>query len=188
MSFSADNPVPALEFDLVKSIISPGKNMLELGNKKNDKGTYKKFFKKVGLNHVSVDWNGRDGSIKLDLRQIQNAFLHEWYEFFDIVTNFGTTEHVIPQKSVWENILNALKVGGHLVSVTPLPGDWKKHQESGRYPTQKFYEKLAQDNRLIIETVFCGKAAPKRLICVRLKKTETIPNPIVRKELIFING
>src|ERR1041384_5416258 len=78
-------------------------SMLELGNKVTGAGlVYKSVFEAMGIRHVSVDWNGKDGALPLDLRQPLNLGR------FDMVTNFGTSEHVEDnQKAVWRNIIEA---------------------------------------------------------------------------------
>ena len=107
------------------------KTVLELGNKKSSHGVYKKDFKELGITHTSVDWNGKDGALNLDLRKPLNLGK------FDMVTNFGTTEHVDEQYPVWKNIHDSLKVGGILVGETPYPGNLPGH--GIWYPTLEFY-------------------------------------------------
>lgn len=51
----------------------------------------KTFFTHIGINHTSIDWNGLNGAIKLDLRQDLSQFHNKTY---DIITNLGFTEHV----------------------------------------------------------------------------------------------
>lgn len=141
-----------------------GTRMLELGNKKNDKGIYKHYFESMGIDHTSIDWNGEDGALKLDLTEPLDL------KPFDMITNFGTTEHVHDQYAVWENIHNLLKVNGILVSTTPLPGDWEHHGDF--YPMIEFFENL---DGYVIEKMGIERREPKRLICVRLKKKEHKP-------------
>jgi SAM-dependent methyltransferase len=187
MLFSPDNPIPKDEFRMLRPILNDGQHMLELGNKKNGAGIYKKYFQKIGVDHVSVDWNGKNGSINLDLRELLEVFLDKWRHFFDIVTNFGTTEHVIPQGYVWNNILNALKIGGYFVSATPTPGNWMWHQKGGMYPTQEFYESFADNNGLEIIEMRKGKNPPRSLTYVVMKKLDFVQVPKIDKSLIYIN-
>ena len=119
-----------------------GDSMLELGNKRNGDAIYKAYFESLGYRHVSVDWNGRDGALKRDLR------LPLWDELgqFDMLTNIGTTEHVSDQRGVWENIHHLVKPGGLYCGLTPYPdgrnwwwhGDW--------YPTEDFFRAFADLN------------------------------------------
>ena len=92
-----------------------GASMLELGNKVKGDLVYKKLFESLGFRHVSVDMNGKDGALPKDLRQPLKLGT------FDMVTNFGTTEHVAPgdrdgQTACWRNICQAMHMGSVLVS------------------------------------------------------------------------
>src|SRR5882672_3336270 len=99
------NPIRPVEWRLLQPHLFPGVRMLELGNKVNTSvsRSYKDFLtKEHGVVHTSVDWNGQDGALKLDLRD--RLDLGE----FDIVTNYGTTEHVSDKQGiVWDNIFRA---------------------------------------------------------------------------------
>lgn len=120
------------------------RTMLELGNKRGTGGpgdTYKAAFTARGIAHTSVDLNGLDGALPLDLRKALDLGR------FDMVTNVGTSEHVSDQKPVWRNMIDACD---HvLVSITPRPGDWPGHGLF--YPTADFYRQLAQFNGFHIE-------------------------------------
>jgi len=107
-----------------------GTRMLELGNQQLDSGApCKPVFEGSGIEHVSVDLNGRDGAIPIDLSQPST----DWPCYFDVVTNSGTTEHVEPfegQYEAFKNIHNWLKVGG--LAIHNLP-DGDSLQESGTW-------------------------------------------------------
>lgn len=186
------NPVPQDEQDVIWPIPAGG-SMLELGNKKNPNGVYKDYFVSLGLEHISVDWNGQDGALAWDLRDPRPELVHggKWHQHFDIVTNIGTTEHVIPQGAVWQNILDALKVGGHLVCVTPAPGFWQWHQDKGQYPTEDFYREFAKDNALVVEELYQARArqedARRENVYARFKKTAHCPAVVIREDLIYVN-
>lgn len=158
------NPVRPDEWPLFQNI-NPCR-MLELGNKKNSQLgiTYKSWFESLGFEHVSVDWNGLDGALKIDLRKPLELGL------FDLVTNIGTTEHVSEQAAVWENIHNALSVGGVLVSITPK-GDGKNWPKHGfYYPKKAFFEQFADLNGYKIEMLYHGKNAPTACTYAKLTK------------------
>jgi hypothetical protein len=133
-----------------------GVHMLELGNKLNTRAgpnadltiTYKKFFQSQGVRHTSIDINGLDGALAIDLRcqdlPGELAKRNE-YGLYDVVTNIGTTEHVVDnQRQVWKNVWDCIDEGGWLISCTPLAPDWWWH--GYWYPTLEFYQRLAQDN------------------------------------------
>ncbi len=163
-----------------RKLIEPlvGKTMLELGNKCNQQGVYKDYFASVGIDHTSVDLNGNTGAILKDLHEPLNLGR------FDIVTNFGTTEHVERQKPAWRNIAEA--TAGLFVSTTPLPGDWDWH---GRwYPTEEFYKSFADLNGFEIDRLYVGCDAPRRMICARMKRVKDVPFVMPDMSLIYDNG
>lgn len=103
-----------------------GLKMLELGDQiikaKSGiaEGTGKDYFTRLGFDHTSVDINGNRGALVRDLT-ISSDFL-EWPEYFDIITNSGTTEHVEPIEGQFEcfKILhNCLKIGGIVIHLVP---------------------------------------------------------------------
>ncbi|RWH78079.1 class I SAM-dependent methyltransferase [Mesorhizobium sp.] len=108
------NVLTSVERKLVAPLV--GNTMLEFGNKKNAMGTYKDCFIAHGFEHVSVDLNGKDGTLERDL-QVPLSLGR-----FDIVTNFGTTEHVAEQEPAWRNAMES--TGQVFVSTTPAPGYW----------------------------------------------------------------
>jgi len=182
------NPIPADEYDVIWPV-EPNCKMLELGNKKNKKGIYKNYFKSVGIKHISIDWNGKDGAIAFDLRNPIKELKPngKWHQYFDIVTNIGTSEHVIPQGAIWTNMLNALKINGHLISITPCPGCWNWHQENGLYPTPEFYIDLAERNNLKIISINWKKEIPKTNIYTRMQKLSHLDNPTTDEEMLYVN-
>lgn len=105
--------------------------MLELGNQRMgvwDRPDYYKPYKQVLMErgikeHISVDWNGEDGALKIDL----SKELTDWQNYFDIVTNFGTAEHVDNQYMVYKNIHNMCRIGGAILHFVPPVGDWPRH-------------------------------------------------------------
>lgn len=159
------NPIPEYKNVMLLPIV--GETMLELGRKKTKIGdnwvTYKSWFEQeYGLKHVSIDIQGGYGSLPLDLTK---PIL---MEPFDMVTNFGTTEHIINQRPVWENIHNLCKVDGVIVSMCPYPGDWWWHGH--QYPTEEFYWQYAERNGYYIEYIGIGRQHPNRNIDVRMVK------------------
>lgn len=81
----------------------------------------KDWYKELGCGrYESIDGNGR-GTITADLNQ-------HFYtvEFFDLVTDFGTGEHVFDQAEVWRTIHKLTKPGGFIVVDRPSLG-YEKH-------------------------------------------------------------
>lgn len=172
-------PVPENELELLNPLPEPC-SMLELGNKKNKLGPYKKWFRAQGIGHTSVDWNGKDGALPLNLTEPNEFFCNR---NFDVVTNFGTTEHcgttLKSQEQVWRNIFFACN--NLLVSVTPLPGDWVWH--GTWYPTERFFKKLGGFE---IERLYIGGEEPRRCVHARLVKTDG--EFFFPKNEVFVNG
>lgn len=173
---ATNSPIP----DYLDRILYPlvGTRMLELGRKKTDGVTYKSYFESIGIDHTSIDWSGGFGSLALDLREPLD------FEPFDMVTNFGTTEHVSDQEAVWKNIHNMVKVGGVYCGITPLEGDWKGHGDY--YPRIEFFEKFAE-NGYHIDYLDIGREAPHRNIDVRMTKVEGKPFIMPPAETIYRN-
>lgn len=153
--------------------------MLELGNKKNREAIYKTYFESLGFRHVSVDWNGEDGALKMDLRKPLGLGT------FDMVTNIGTTEHVDQQEPVWRNILEAMHVGSVLVSTTPKKGNWQWH--GIWYPTDEFYRKLAELNGLEVERLYVSGVYPREMWFCRVRRVEERPFVMPDKSLLYKN-
>lgn len=120
------------------ALIEKPQTVLELGAKQRMGRSYREFYEQHGCRYTSVDLNGTYGALALDLCQPLNLGQ------FDLVTNFGTSEHVPDQGACWRNVHDACKPGGYVISATPQPGHWPKH---GRYyPTEAWYLRLAELN------------------------------------------
>lgn len=133
----------------------------------------KKYFKSLGMRHVSIDLDGRWGSLKLNLGKPILKFKGE----FDIVTDFGTCEHVYNQYECFKNMHNFCKPGGMMIHVVPMPNNWVGHCEF--HYDDKFFIKLSELCKYeILESMVMNMAGGpprmkgnRRLICVSLKKT-----------------
>ena len=150
--------------------------MLELGNKRKGDIVYKDFFQSIGFEHTSVDLNGKDGALPLDLSKPLGLGT------FDMVTNLGTSEHVSEgsytgQVECWRNIVEAMHIGSVLVSITPQPGTWIRH--GTWYPKLDFFTQLAQLNGLEVERLrerpWFDDKPDQRLVTVRLVRREVVP-------------
>lgn len=134
-----------------------GKQFLELGNQRIRRGqgirerTGKAYYTRLGAIHTSLDFNGKDGAVALDLSRLHDE--PEWRGRFDIISNPGTTEHVEPFESQFEcfaNIHNWLRTGGIAIHIVPAAeelergGRWKNH--CNNYYSRAFFEALAAAN------------------------------------------
>ena len=134
-----------------------GIRMLELGNQRISRSegirhrTGKAYYSALGVDHTSVDFNGKDGAVPLDLGT--PGAMPEWNGSFDVISNLGTTEHVEPfqaQYDCFENIHRWLKTGGVAVHVVPAveelesSGRWRNH--CNNYYSLPFFQMLAKEN------------------------------------------
>ena len=125
-----------------------GNQMLELGNQTiyfgddYDKPA-KPMFEEMGFRHLSIDMNGQDGAKEADL-SIKTDFTGYFARNkFDIVTDFGTSEHVKSSLyACWWNKHTNCKTGGYIISENPKTGNWKGHGHW--YYTEDFYRNLAE--------------------------------------------
>jgi len=95
----------------------------------------KDWYPQIGCNrYVSIDGNGR-GTITADLNQPLNLcfldfpggeFTHREPIAFDLVTDFGTGEHIFDQAQVWRTVHQLTKPGGYIAFDRPAQG-YQKH-------------------------------------------------------------
>ena len=160
--------------------------MLELGDKQDGGHVYKPWFEALGFRHVSVDLNGQNGALPLDLRQPLNLGT------FDMVTNIGTSEHVSEddwagQVECWRNIVEALHVGSVLICDTPMPGYWRGH--GTWYPQPKFYRELSRLNGLRLDRLLENDWRPghsnRKVVSARMVRTTAVPFAMPAKDLVY---
>lgn len=144
--------------------------MLELGNQvlkiDGTRRSAKPFFEEMGFEHTSVDINGKDDALPVDLSvSIQESLKKK----FDIVTNSGVSEHVEPfgsQYQCFKNIHDFARVGGLMIHAVPHKGHYPNHCRF--YYDQSFFYKLAELNDykiLDLRIIRSGK-----LVCAGLEK------------------
>ena len=99
--------------------------ILPKGGEQHPKGVVSKlFWESLGFNHTSIDMNGLDGSLKLDLRKELPKDLHNK---FDIIYDGGTGEHVDNQYMCFKNVHDITKIGGIMIHVLPKVGHFPDH-------------------------------------------------------------
>jgi hypothetical protein len=149
-----------LSIDKVYGLDINGLKMLELGDQivKRKSGiserTGKEYFTNLGYDHISVDLNGNRGSLIKDLTKPID--FNEWPEYFDILTNSGTTEHVEPFESQYDcfKILHdCVKIGGLMIHLIPdiealNQGHFVNH--CNYYYSEKFFNELALNSNYTI--------------------------------------
>jgi hypothetical protein len=149
-------------------------NMVELGNQ-FIKGSAlptgkiaKNYFLSKGFFHVSIDINGKDGALEINLNQeIMNINL---LKKFDILTNCGTSEHITNQYICWKNIHNLVRKDGIFIHLVPLVNNWKGH---GYYKfTTHFFDNLSIQCHYHIESQFVRESKERDLIYCSMIKLE----------------
>lgn len=166
------------------------KSVLELGNKTTPEGVpFRNWYIARGLSYVSVDWNGQHEALKRDLNQ--TIIPESIGGPFDLVTNFGTTEHVSDQLACWQNVHSFVKVGGKLASHTPIGPNWDHH--GFWHPSLEWYQEFADLNNYVVERLdiedFGGRDY-RDVTCIRLRKIQDLPftmpsTPITRSPKQF---
>lgn len=178
---------PSLELiHLALNELTPPIKMCEMGNQNINGGgvslansyisdftilnrsSAKQYFELFGIEHTSIDLNGEDGALPVDL----NLEIVELRKHYDIITDIGTGEHIKNQYMYFRNVHNLCKIGGVIVHVLPKINEWKNHCPY-RY-TVEFFEKLSEIylyDIIELKTERCGAGISVMAI---LKKTKQI--------------
>lgn len=157
---SFDQIIPLQVQNLMKPFDFSG--VYELGNKKTKGVPYSKFYERRGIEYTSIDLNGLDGALPLDLSQPIDLPPRP------MVANIGTSEHVLDQHAVFKNIhrLSSFR----MVHWVPMASFHPQHGFWG-YPLD-FFERLAQANAYEIEKLYIEKSFKNwTLLCCSLRKT-----------------
>ena len=168
--------IPAHELPLIDPYVSEGVRVLEFGDKRNPNGLYRTWYESRGAVYTCTDINGRNGAIAQDVR------LPFDFGQFDVVTNFGFSEHVSVQAPFWQNAYNATAVNGLMVGTLPKPHHWPHHGWSYWHPMEEFYWEWAELNGMEVLALHdCGPGDPiKRMwgfAMRRLTKAEHLWQP-----------
>ena len=160
--------------ELGDQIFSPknGKDYLAEGYK-TGKDYFTKFY---GMDHTSVDLNGLHGSLVKDLRKEED--FAEYKNHFDILTNFGTVEHVDPtptQWTAWKIVHECLKPGGLYLHIAPsynhqtnkINPTWLRH--CNNYYCEEFFYNLAEKQNY--EMLHYSRIRDLN-VCVMIKKED----------------
>ncbi len=149
-----------------------GLQWCELGNiwYKGSMGNFptKMYYQNQGVDHTSIDINGKDGALPLDLCfPVPKELLNR----FEVITNHGTIEHVNDQYAVFKNVHDMGRDGAVMIHSGPLKGHWPGHCRY--YYTTEFYKSLADTMQYEVLYICvddcCGKNK-KDVIAVFRKK------------------
>lgn len=178
-----------------------GKNIrvMELGNQRlkwHPDGTGKIHFLNQGaIEHVSIDVNGRDGALNLDLSKDLMIEHPEWKGRFDLVTNYGTAEHVM--NGIYEcfkNIHDACRENGIMVNDGPpdccCPWHSPYHYRAHFFPElgrKCGYKALLFDARIVVGRRGCKDSKDRVLVIAMFQKINNSPF-ISKEEFDSISG
>jgi hypothetical protein len=128
-------------------------SILELGNQimnlENIQGiSAKEYYTKLGFEHVSLDQNGKDGAVKVDL----SSPLKWHHGYFDIITDFGTSEHVSDLYECLSNVLRHAESGTIIIHKNPKTGNFPMH--GNHFFTLEFWKEYASICNLFIEELY----------------------------------
>lgn len=86
----------------------------------------KELYLNMGFSkYITIDINGEHEALKYDLNQ-DISKNYKYYEKFNVVTNFGTSEHCFNQFEVFKNMHNLCNIDGYMLHTVPTQG-WGKH-------------------------------------------------------------
>lgn len=139
------------------------RDMYDLGNKKTDGVPYADYFRSQGIVYDSIDLNGMDGAIPLDLNTRIDLPPR------DLVSNIGTSEHVANQEACFRNIHELSRE--RMVHWVPLE---KRHPTHGLYGySVDFFLNIADENSYIVEKLYVETSFKDwKLICCSLRKKD----------------
>lgn len=160
--------------------------LCELGNQRYRGKPAKLMYESLGVKHTSIDINGFDGAIPLDL---DFAVPKTFETSFNVITNYGTTEHVNNQYSVFKNIHVMGKNNCVVLHGVPLVGNWPTHCRY--YYSKDFFTGLINvcSYELIDLRIFTTGQyrRPRNLLACVLRKVKDIPF-VSPKEFLGVGG
>ncbi|HET6224667.1 MAG TPA: hypothetical protein VFF27_00215 [Bacteroidia bacterium] len=139
--------VTGFSINLLEKYKGDSKSVCELGAQNlydkdygTEKGPYANvYYNSNGIEYTFIDVSKENNSLDIDLSKPQT-----FTEVYDLVTDFGTSEHVSDSYNCAKAIHDLVKVGGTVIQENPKTGNWPGH--GFHYKTKAFYEKLASSN------------------------------------------
>lgn len=141
----------------------------------NNSWASRDYFPLVGGNHKSIDMNGKEDSLIVDLRlPIEDNDEYGILNWADLVIDAGTSEHVEVQYYNWKNLYDVCKVGGYVVHILPKVGYWDGHCEF-KYTSEFFVQLSDAMGYEIIELHDDIESSSRGDVCCIFKKVSDIP-------------
>lgn len=130
--------------DIVNKYLSNVKSVCDLGAQNNYSQPHlpapyiSEWYKSNAITeYMCIDLNGENDAKKWDLSEPLKTT-----KTFDMVTDFGTSEHIKDLYECLANVNKLTKVGGIMVHENPKVGNWPKH--GFHYRTMEFYKELVE--------------------------------------------
>jgi len=138
------------------------------GSKKIYKVCRQFFLDKGAKCCVDIDW-------RYDRSNDLGKPLGRWNERFDLLNNYGTSEHVYDQYHCFKNAHDITKVDGVMIHAVPHVGSWPAHCLF--WYSSTFFSRLAVINnyKFISEEVRPKPKPDRELVCAILKKEHNRP-------------
>lgn len=129
-----------------------GGSIMELGNQIMNLQFFqevsaKNYYSGRGYKHTSVDLNSQDGALPFDLSK---PIDHK--EQYDLVTDFGTTEHVTDLYNCLLNVFNFCKEDGIIIHKNPKTGNFPKHGH--HFFTMEFWQRYTEVCKMEVIELF----------------------------------
>lgn len=117
----------------------------------SDPGEARLIYERLGLRYACLDTNEGYGAMLFDLNF--DTVPAEHRAQYDLVTNFGTTEHVFNQANAFRVMHDFTRPGGYMLHFVPFMG----YVSHGLYCYQPaFFESLARANRYEVVGLWAG--------------------------------
>ena len=99
------------------------------------------YFKELDMSSFSIDINGKDGAIPIDLSE---EIPDDQKNKYHILLNGGTAEHVNNQYQCFKNIHDLCKDKSLIFHISPEVGSWPNH--CNNWYTEEFFRILGYKN------------------------------------------
>lgn len=137
--------------ELVNRYLREIKSVCDFGAQNNYSMAYtgnppymSEWYKNNQVEYMAIDLNGENDAKQWDLSEPVKS-----NKQFDLVADFGTSEHVKDLYQCMANANKLCKVGGLMIHENPKVGNWPKH--GFHYRDKDFYYQLAEINGYQLE-------------------------------------
>jgi len=104
------------------------------------------YWKNKGWEYLSIDLNGHGNSLMIDLNK--DVIIGKE---FDVVSDFGTSEHIADFYMAFKNADKLCNIGGRMIHILPADNHWPNH---GSWRARRpFFLKLGKAQKYIIYDV-----------------------------------